>query len=133
MACSFVILDTGINPTSENPITYASYEKTLWLLFSQDQQVMIQTFLGSYEITTDVSFWPFEQNKVQKGYFVAETTITTVVNIRKIPIYVDAYIFSSSMNRVINRKFGKINNVLSYGGGLYGIVISFICIFVIDY
>ena len=60
MACSFVILDTGINPTSENPITYASYEKTLWLLFSQDQQVMIQTFLGSYEITTDVSFWPFE-------------------------------------------------------------------------
>lgn len=64
---------------------------------------------------------------------MAETTITTVVNIRKIPIYVDAYIFSSSMNRVISRKFGKIDDVLSYVGGLYGIVISFLAIFVMSF
>ena len=31
MACAIVILTTGINPTNINPITYTSYEKTLWI------------------------------------------------------------------------------------------------------
>jgi hypothetical protein len=35
MACAIVILNTGINPTNVNPITYTSYEKTLWLLFNR--------------------------------------------------------------------------------------------------
>jgi hypothetical protein len=37
------------------------------------------------------------------------------------------------MNRVINRQFGKFDDVLSYVGGLYGIVISFLAIFILSY
>lgn len=60
MACSIVFLDTGINPTSKDPLSHTSYQKTLWLLFNYKQQIMIQTYLGRYEITTDTNFFPFE-------------------------------------------------------------------------
>lgn len=33
---------------------------------------------------------------------------------------------ASPLTKVIDRRFGKVDEVLSYVGGLYGIVISFI-------
>lgn len=48
MACSMVVINTGINPTKENPLTYSAYEKTLWLLFNLEQQMFLQTFIGTY-------------------------------------------------------------------------------------
>lgn len=59
MACAIVILNTGINPTNVNPITYTSYEKTLWLLFNRQQNMLVHIFLGTYEINTDTSFLPY--------------------------------------------------------------------------
>lgn len=60
LACSIVFLDTGINPTSKDPLSYTSYQKTLWLIFNRNQQILLHNYLGSYEITTDTNFFPFE-------------------------------------------------------------------------
>lgn len=45
---SFVILNTGINPTNQNPYAYNSYEKTLWVPFTKQQQILAQIFLGTF-------------------------------------------------------------------------------------
>ena len=59
--------------------------------------------------------------------------VTTIVNYLNLPILLEFYIFPSPINRVINRSYGKIDNVLSYVGGLYGIVISFIAFFLMSF
>ena len=71
MAGSVVILDTGLNPTKENPVSYLEYQKTLWMLFNQVQQNVAQIFIGTYEINTDTNFLPFETKTTQSGYFVS--------------------------------------------------------------
>lgn len=40
---------------------------------------------------------------------------------------------SSAVNRAITRTYGKFDEVLSYVGGLYGIVISLLAIFMMSY
>lgn len=60
MAFSLIILDPGLNPSEENPITYKVYEKSLWMLFNHKQQIVGQIFLGTYEINTDTSLLPFK-------------------------------------------------------------------------
>ena len=59
IACSLVILDTGLNPTKEDPTSHSAYEKTLWVLFNQYQQILGQLYLGTYVINTDTNFLPF--------------------------------------------------------------------------
>lgn len=71
LAASFVILDTAINPTSANPYSYRAYQKTLWMLFNSQQQIIGQVFLGTYEITTDTNFLPFETITYESGYYVS--------------------------------------------------------------
>ncbi len=128
-----MILDTGINPTSENPVTHTSYQKTIWLIANRDQQILLHTFLGSYEINTDTNFLPFETIETVKGYFVDESIISTYVNTRHLPLLMDSFVFASPKNRVVNRRFGKIDDALSYVGGLYGIVISFFAFFMMSF
>lgn len=45
----------------------------------------------------------------------------------------DSFVFASPKNRVVNRRFGKIDDALSYVGGLYGIVISFFAFFMMSF
>lgn len=35
VGCSLYILDTGVNPTDDNPLAYNIYEESLWLLANQ--------------------------------------------------------------------------------------------------
>lgn len=133
MACSLVILDTALNPTNENPVSYTVYEKTQWLLFNQRQQILAQIFLGTYEVTTDTNFLPFVTEEYTNGYFVSETTITSLVNHNSHPSYIDIYLFASPINKVIDRKYGKIDETLSYVGGLFGIVLSFLAFFLMSF
>lgn len=62
-----------------------------------------------------------------------EATVATLVNAFNRPEYVEFYIFASPINRVINRDYGKFDGVLSYVGGLYGIVISFLAFFIASF
>ena len=133
LACSIVFLDTGINPTSKDPLSYTSYQKTLWLIFNRNQQILLHNYLGSYEITTDTNFFPFETLQTLKGYFVDESVVTTIINTNNQPLFIESYVFASSVNRIINRQYGKIDEVLSYVGGLYGVIISFLAFFLLSF
>ena len=133
LAASIVILDTGLNPTNANPYTYRAYEKTLWMLFNQQQTIMGQVFFGTYELNTDIDFMPFETIVTEEGYYVSEAITTTMVNYLNLPIYVELYLIASPISKVVNRKYGKVDEVLSYVGGLYGIVIGFIGIFLLSF
>lgn len=103
------------------------------MLFNSQQQIIGQVFLGTYEITTDTNFLPFETITYESGYFVSEAITTTLVNILNLPIYVELYLILSPVKRVINRQFGKVDGVLSYVGGLYGIIVGFIAIFLVSF
>jgi hypothetical protein len=48
MAASLLILDTGINANEKDPYSYMAYEKTMWLLFNQKQQIVGQVFIATY-------------------------------------------------------------------------------------
>lgn len=50
-----------------------------------------------------------------------------------LPIFIEFYIFPSPENKIINRSYGKLDNILSYVGGLYGIVMSFIGFFILSF
>lgn len=67
------------------------------------------------------------------GYFVNECIVTTIVNYLNLPIFLEFYIFPSPINRAITRSYGKLDGVLSYFGGLYGIVTSFFAFFMLSF
>lgn len=59
--------------------------------------------------------------------------MTTIVNYLNSSALLDVYIFPSPVHRIINRSYGKIDSILSYVGGLYGIVISFFGLFLMSF
>lgn len=48
-------------------------------------------------------------------------------------LYAEGFILTSPINKIINRTFGKIDEVLSYVGGLFGIIISFFSFFLLSF
>ena len=48
-------------------------------------------------------------------------------------MYAEFYVYAIPATKVINRTYGKIDNLLAYVGGLYGIVISFIAFFLLSF
>lgn len=74
------------------------------------------------------------QEDYKTGYYVTEAITVDFVNPNQTyPIYAEGFILTSSINKVINRKFGKIDDVLSYVGGLFGIIISFFSFFLLSF
>lgn len=49
------------------------------------------------------------------------------------PYFAEGFIIPSTNNKVINRSFGKIDNALSYVGGLFGIIMSFFSFFLLSF
>lgn len=94
---------------------------------------MGQVFIGTYEINTDKNFLPFEEMVTEQGYYVTEAITTTMVNYLNLPVYVQLYLMASPISKIIDRKYGKFDEVLSYVGGLYGIVIGFIGICLLSF
>ena len=84
---------------------------------------MGQVFFGTYEINTDKNFLPYQDITTEQGYYVSEAITTTMIN----------FLMASPISKVIDRKYGKVDEVLSYVGGLYGSVIGFIGICLLSF
>ena len=48
-------------------------------------------------------------------------------------IFIKVYVVVSRTNRSITREFGKFDDLLSYFGGLFGIIVSFLGFFLLSF
>lgn len=103
------------------------------MFFSKQQQILAQVFLGTYEVNTDTNFLPIDNIVTEKGYFVNEAIIATILNTNNIPLLAEIYLFASPINIVYDRTYGKLDGILSYVGGMYGLVVSFFGFFFLSY
>ena len=90
---------------------------------------------GTYEIKTDVSFFPWKHYETETGLYVAESFSYTGLRDNTDPDspFTNFFISTSSHNKSIERKYGKIDDVLSYFGGLFGIVMAFFAFFMMSF
>lgn len=110
-------------------------------------RVDFEVFLGKYFIETDRSVWPvMEEIEAVRGYYVSETT-QTVVDKRVEnrwrgttgavdgmgELYGKVFVFMSTSRKIYKRTVGKIDGVFSYAGGLFGLIVSVISVFVYSY
>ena len=75
---------------------------------------------------------PWEEIKTEKGYYFKEFFETDYESQSHLP-YAFFTIFFSDQYKVIHRTVGKIDEVLSYAGGLFSIIISFLGFFLLSY
>jgi hypothetical protein len=77
-----------------------------------------------FSISTDNSILPTNSIETVSGGIITKTAIkNTYINLDK--TYAIFILFKSSTSNNITRSFEKLDNVLSYIGGLFGTVIMF--------
>lgn len=95
---------------------------------------MLQLFFGTYEINTDTSFLPWEVQDYKTGHYVTESLTNDYVNNNyTLPLFFEAFVYASPVHKIITRSYGKLDDVLSYVGGLFGIVMSFFSFFLMSF
>lgn len=87
--------------------------------------------LGDYNITTDESIWPWKNNIEESGHFI-EDYKTHTINLFSTH-YIKMIIEKGETVQRIVRTHGKIDDMLSYVGGLFALLFSFIVFFIGSY
>jgi hypothetical protein len=89
--------------------------------------------MEDFTITTDESIIPFATNKVETGGIVTKNCIKNHYEIdpsNPAPLYSTMMFFKSPISKSIDRSFQKIDEILSYIGGLFGTIA--ICLFLVN-
>lgn len=87
--------------------------------------------MEEYEIQTDESILPFSDVKIDAGGLVSQFALKNPYSISpETEVYCMFSFFKSGMTRTYDRTFQKIDEVLSYIGGLFGTIA--ICLMLIN-
>lgn len=89
--------------------------------------------MEDYTIETDESIIPLSENRVDSGGIVSKNCIKnryTIDPTDPAPLYATFFFFKSPISRNIQRSFQKIDEILSYIGGLFGTIA--ICLFFVN-
>ncbi len=122
-----------INPLlNSDSQEYLSYylEDSNYVIFSATGGEECQLWMEDFTITTDESILPFSEENVETGGIVTKNCIKNHYEISAndtAPLYSTITFFKSPISRTINRSFQKIDEILSYVGGLFGTIA--ICLF----
>ena len=81
---------------------------------------------------TDKSFLPYEDIEKETGNYFVEAN-TASFDRKNLTIFVQIEVSMSAKKIYIERSFGKIDDRLSYIGGLFEIVIIFLSFFICSY
>ncbi len=119
---NFYFMNTIINPTNKQFLS--NYLDDLnYFPFTQSDGVSANFFLSSFEVTTDESIYPFEQFDSAKGGIATGPAQTINYKVRQ-KDYLKFYIRKSSLSLQVQRSFRKVDDTLSYIGGLFSAIVT---------
>lgn len=93
-------------------------------MVSEHHSFDVNMFVGEYEINTDEGLWPWKEENITKGYFIETTKTEERTNTQTGDVFGKFYFRKSDEKVSINRDFRKIDDLLSYLGGLFGLIIT---------
>jgi hypothetical protein len=121
-----------INPDSEDFLSYY-LEDLNYVMFSATAGEECQLFMEDYHIETDESILPLAETRTDEGGIVTKNCIKnryTIDPTNPEPLYATFFIYKSPISKSIERSFQKIDEILSYIGGLFGTIA--ICFFFVN-
>lgn len=127
---SVVYLNTAFNSLSQTPENILMESVRLTFTITQGAEAFVS--LSTYQIQTDTNILPFESIDSLSGYTVDKVSS----NNYEIVWYFEhaSCTFSLSSNSIfIERTIGKVDEILSFVGGLFGIIISFLGFFMMSF
>ena len=127
--------NTAFNPQNKDPLV-KYVENRYMLRFSSTLGSELTLRIGKYEIVTDVGLTPFVSEEVLTGTYIAgvsEVSFIRTSNYFLGEIIASVYITFDPEYTLIERQYGKIDDALSYVGGLFGLVIAFLAFFMMSY
>ena len=130
----FYVLNTGFNPDGQNP-TFYFMENRNWIGFSLTSTYGYILEVGTYEIESDVSMTPVIEEEVINGTYIFNSLPLIYERERNNSFALFAFVsFQLGVQHLkIEREFGKLDDALSYVGGLFGIIIAFAGFFFMSY
>lgn len=118
-----------INPEIAEFLTYY-LEDSNYIIFSQTGGEEAQLMMEDYTITTDNSISPLSDFTEETGGIIGKNAIKNRFEISPDNTnYCTFFIFKSANSRQIDRSYVKLDDILSYIGGLFGTLT--ICLFIV--
>jgi hypothetical protein len=114
-------LNPLINADQQNYLTYY-LEDSNYIIFSTTGGEEAQIHIQDFTIETDQSILPYSQIKTEKGGMVTRNALKNRYTIASAESYCTFFFFKSPTSLAITRSFQKIDEVLSYLGGLFGTI-----------
>lgn len=108
-------------------------------IYTYDTRLSVNIYLGMYVVQTDHSLWPLSDGGDQVvGYYISHTKQDQLDKnmeraYRKRDLYGQVYIYMTNKRRKFIRKRGKLDTVISYAGGLFGILTGIFAYFINSY
>lgn len=125
------LFDKGFTPSSEIPTFQKITQFQGAFSTNQGSQILIQ--LSKFSIETDHGILPIEDIKTEEGYYVHPFSFTTIYESRQPHAYISFLLVFSDEHKTIKRVVGKFDEILSYAGGLFSIVIAFLGFFLLSF
>jgi hypothetical protein len=121
-----------INADQQDFLSYY-LEDSNYVMFSATAGEECQLMMEDYHIETDESILPFTESRVDEGGIITKNCIKnryTIDPANPEPLYATFFIFKSPISKSVSRSFQKIDEILSYIGGLFGTIA--ICFFFVN-
>ncbi len=127
------LVDTIVSPSKAKPIS-SIIEKNVIVTFSQTTGTVGYAYFGDYTVQTDTSILPYTAYETLTGTFLDTFTTTTVpISNPGTASLVQFAFYKSTKSLSIVRAFGKVDDFLSYVGGLFSLLFSVIAFFFASY
>lgn len=87
--------------------------------------------MGYYNITTDNSIWPYVDSTTETGHYVESFSTHTIELFST--HYIKVFIEKSRKIMTVSRAHTKLDNMLSYVGGLFALLFGWLYFFIASY
>ena len=129
------LLDTILHPENESPVEYrVSIVKAVMSLYNREYT---EVLLSMYQMETDTSLYPWVNTEVMAGSMFSHAINNQYEKYESATLETDTLIeMSIQMNyklKTIQRSYGKFDQVVSYVGGLFAVIIPALAWFLLSY
>ena len=94
----------------------------MWLKFTPTMGMRGAAYFGRYHIETDQSYWPWNVYEERGGNYITRVE-TSHFEVRQKTLFRFELIHDTE-EITVTRSYGKLDNMLSYIGGLFGLLFA---------
>ena len=124
------MVDTVIKGGSSTPVS-KSLRRNINFDFTPNSGFRGTVYVAKYTVNTDNSYWPWDSTTSESGYYI-QSSHTGNIDISS-TVYVSLNIEKSTQELTVTRNYGKIDEVLAYIGGLFGLILPVFVFFMSSY